>query len=136
MDTHSKGLTDVNLQVLDLKRASYGFFSASPSNKLAEERRHLCNRRALSLGRKVPNGLRRQAGFVRATLRSDPERRGWFAAEDFCKPLTAPEHKPALPSALSLRGRERGGWACVVCRKVLRKSFAEKSLLILTGFID
>jgi hypothetical protein len=75
-----------------------------------------------------------ELAIVRAMLRSNPERRGWLAVEGFLgRPFATPEHKPALPSALSLRGRERGGWACVVSRKVLRKSFSEKSLLILDG---
>jgi hypothetical protein len=136
MDTHSKGLTDVNLQVLDLKRASYGFISASPSNKLGEKEGTSVIDALYRLAGRCPMGFggkRALSGQRCGATRSDG---AGLPPRIFGKPLTAPEHKPALPSALTLRGRERGGWACVVCGKVLRKSFAEKSLLILTGFID
>ena len=73
-----------------------------------------------------------ELAIVRAMLRSNPERRGWLAAEGFLgRPFATPEHKPALPSALSLRGRERGGWACG-----LRESFAEKFCRKKPSYLD
>jgi len=76
-----------------------------------------------------------ELAIVRAMLRSNPERRGWLAAEGFpCRPLATPEHKPALPArAVCAWGAGRGAKQH---RKVLRKSFEGKSLLILDGVTD
>jgi hypothetical protein len=125
MDTHSKGLTEASLQVLDLKRASYGFISPSPSNKLAEKKGTSVIDAIYRLAGRCPmdfGGKRALPGQRCGANRSDG---AGLPLRIFGKPLAAPEHKPARPSALSLRGRERGGWlvwfAGKFCGKVCGK---------------
>ena len=98
MDTHSKGLTDANLQVLDLKRGFYGSF------------------------RKVPEWTSAASGLCPGNdcgaTRSDG---AGLPPRIFGKPLAAPEHKPApLPARVFRAGRGRGEWGQVVFGKAVR----------------
>lgn len=76
-----------------------------------------------------------ELAIVRAMLRSNPERRGWLAAEGFLgRSFATPEHKPALPArGVCAWGAGRG---VTQYRKALQKSLAGKSLLILDGVTD
>jgi hypothetical protein len=87
MDTHSKGLTDANLQVLDLKRGFHGSFRKVPEWNFG--------------GKRALSGQR--CGATRSDGAGLPPR-------VFGKPLAAPEHKPALsPCACFSRGERAGG---------------------------
>ena len=94
MNTHSKGLTGANLQVLDLKRVPYGLFSANSATNWLRK----------------PEWTSAANGLFPGNASERPGATGWFAADGLGKPLAAPEHKPALsPCACFSRGERAGG---------------------------
>ncbi|SRR6266404_2776116 len=113
MNTHSKGFTDANFQVLDLKRGFCGLFSAS-NNKLAEKEGTSVIYALYCLAEDQQEGARIDFGGKWAlsgqrcgATRSDG---AGLPPRVFGKPQAAPERKPALsPCACFSRGERAGG---------------------------
>ena len=125
MDTHSKGLTGATLKVLDLKRGSYGFFSARPSNKLAEKEGTSLIYKLYCLAEYQREGARTDFGGKRAlsgqrcgATRSD----GAGLPPRFLASPWQPQsiNRLSLPARVFRAGRGRGEWGQVVFSKAVR----------------
>jgi hypothetical protein len=98
MNTHSKGLTDENLQVLDLKRGSYGSF------------------------RKVPEWTSAASGLCPGNAAERPGATGLVCRRGFLVSPWQPQsiNRLSLPARAFRAGRGRGEWGQVVFGKAVR----------------